>query len=312
MPKINSQINNTSMNNLKTGQKIVNTLTISILLFACRQSENTATEEWTPLFNGTDLTGWDIKITKQPLNDNYKNTFVVEDSMLRVVYDQYEKFDGRYGHIYTTTPYSHYKLRFQYRITGKHLPDAAIWTDRNSGIMVHSQSAKSMELNQDFPVSLEMQLLADTGKNDRHTGNICTPGTQVHIADSLNFDHCVNSNSKFYNVDAWVNGMMEVYGDSLVRHIIESDTVLTYTKPVIGGGFVGGGFGWAFGHITDSVVWIDKANTALTEGYIALQAESQPVDFRRIEILSLVGCMDPKAKNYKPHYVKQDEKTCKY
>ena len=300
------------MNKIISLKKTCLKLAIVISFLSCNQTENTTNEDWTSLFNGKDLTGWDIKITKQPLNDNYKNTFVVEDSMLRVVYDQYEKFDGRYGHIYTTTPYSYYKLRFQYRITGKHLPDAAIWTDRNSGIMVHSQSAKSMELNQDFPVSLEMQLLADTGKNNRHTGNICTPGTQVHIADSLNLDHCLNSDSKFYSVDVWVNGMMEVYGDSLVRHIIEGDTVLTYTKPIIGGGFVGGGFGWAFGHITDSMVWINKANTALREGFIALQAESQPVDFRRIELLNLVGCMDPKAKNYKPYYVKNDNSKCKY
>jgi len=293
-------------------EKICMYLALASLFISCNQPENTASEEWTALFNGKDLTGWDIKITKQPLNDNYKNTFVVEDSMLRVVYDQYEKFDGRYGHIYTTTPYSYYKLRFQYRITGKHLPDAAIWTDRNSGIMVHSQSAKSMELNQDFPVSLEMQLLADTGKNDRHTGNICTPGTQVHVADSLNLDHCLNSNSKFYNVDVWVNGMVEVYGDSLVRHIVEGDTVLTYTKPIIGGGYVGGALNWTTAHITDSLFWINKANTPLAEGHIALQAESQPVDFRRLELLNLVGCMDPKAKNYKPYYVKNDESKCKY
>ncbi len=300
------------MNKIISLENTCITLAIVLSFISCNQPENTAEEEWTPLFNGKDLTGWDIKITKQPLNDNYKNTFVVEDSMLRVVYDRYEKFDGRYGHIYTQTPYSFYKLRFQYRITGKHLPDAAIWTDRNSGIMVHSQSAKSMELNQDFPVSLEMQFLADTGKNNRHTGNICTPGTQVHIADSLNLDHCLNSDSKFYNVDEWVSGMMEVYGDSLVRHIIEGDTVLTYTKPIIGGGFVGGGFGWAFGHITDSMVWINKANTPLAEGHIALQAESQPVDFRRIELLNLVGCMDPKSKSYKPYYIKNDESKCAY
>ena len=258
-----------------------------------------------------DLSGWDIKIPGHQLNDNYKNTFVAADSMLRVVYDGYEKFDGKFAHIYTQTPYSFYKLRFQYRFTGSHLQDAPVWADRNSGIMVHSQSAKSMELKQDFPVSLEMQFLADTGKSDRHTGNICTPGTQVHLSDSLNLDHCVNSDSKFYPVGVWVNGMIEVYGDSLVRHIIEGDTVLTYTKPVIGGGFVGGGFGWSFGHITDSIAWINKANTPLSEGHIALQAESQPVDFRKIELLNLVGCMDPKSKNYRAYYTKNDGSKCR-
>ena len=286
---------------------------IVLMLASCKQeAENMANEEWMPLFNGKDLSGWDIKIAGQTLNDNYKNTFRVQDSMLRVVYDDYEKFDGRFAHIYTQSAYSYYKLRFQYRFMGKHLADAPVWADRNSGIMVHSQSAKSMELKQDFPVSLEMQLLADTGKYDRHTGNICTPGTQVHMSDSLNLDHCVSSVSKFYNVGDWVNGMVEVFGDSLIRHIIEGDTVLTYTKPIIGGGFVGGGFGWSFGHITDSISWINKENTALTEGYIALQAESQPVDFRKVEILNLVGCMDLKARNYKPYFLKNDASKCRY
>ena len=286
---------------------------IVLMLGSCKQvAENTANEEWISLFNGKDLSGWDIKIAGQTLNDNYKNTFRVQDSMLRVVYDDYEKFDGRFAHIYTQSAYSYYKLRFQYRFMGKHLADAPVWADRNSGIMVHSQSAKSMELKQDFPVSLEMQLLADTGKYDRHTGNICTPGTQVHMSDSLNLDHCVSSVSKFYNVGDWVNGMVEVFGDSLIRHIIEGDTVLTYTKPIIGGGFVGGGFGWSFGHITDSISWINKENTALTEGYIALQAESQPVDFRKVEILNLVGCMDLKARNYKPYFLKNDASKCRY
>src|SRR4026207_1106507 len=188
-------------------------------LGACQQAmENTSKEEWVPLFNGKDLSGWDIKIAGQPLNDNYKNTFRVQDSMLRVVYDNYEKFDGRFGHIYTQSPYSYYKLRFQYRFMGKHLADAPVWGDRNSGIMVHSQSAKSLELKQDFPVSLEMQLLADTGKNDRPTGNICTPGTQVHISDSLSLDHCVNSSSKFYNVGHVVSGIDGVYFESIELH----------------------------------------------------------------------------------------------
>jgi len=33
----------------------------------------------------------------------------------------------------------------------------------------------------------------------------------------------------------------------------------------------------------------------LTEGYIALQGESHPTEFRKVELLNLKGCMDPKA-----------------
>ena len=151
--------------------------------------------------------------------------------MLRVSYDQYDKFDNKFGHLYYKIPLSFYKLKFQYRFIGAHLADAPEWGDKNSGVMIHSQSAQSVEINQDFPVSLEMQLLGGKGNGETPTGNICTPGTQVHFFDSLRTDHCISSTSKTYNGEQWVSGIAEVYGDSLIRHIINGDTVLTYTKP---------------------------------------------------------------------------------
>ena len=285
-------------------------LLLGLLVQSCTgktRNHDPGKEDWMPLFNGKDLSGWDIKIAGQPLNDNYKNTFRVEDSMLRVMYDQYDSFDNKFGHLYYQSPFSYYKLKFQYRFTGTQLKDAPIWADKNSGIMIHSQAAQSLDIGQDFPVSLEMQLLAG-----QSTGNLCTPGTQVHLHDSLSLDHCINSSSKTYGLGQWVSGEIEVYGDSLIRHIIEGDTVLTYTKPMIGGGFVNASMTWSGGHITDSLTWINKAGTPLAEGYIALQAESQPVDFRRLELLNLAGCTDPKAKNYKTYYRKSDNSHCKY
>jgi hypothetical protein len=53
------------------------------------------------LFNGKDLEGWKIKVTGHKLNDNYANTFRVEDGILKVAYDNYEKFDRKFGHIFT-------------------------------------------------------------------------------------------------------------------------------------------------------------------------------------------------------------------
>jgi hypothetical protein len=51
----------------------------SLTLFA-QDSEN----EWISLFNGKNLDGWIIKITGYEINENYKNTFRVEDGILRV------------------------------------------------------------------------------------------------------------------------------------------------------------------------------------------------------------------------------------
>ncbi|HWN89529.1 MAG TPA: DUF1080 domain-containing protein [Chitinophagaceae bacterium] len=289
-----------------------------LFLIVCQSCNNNdgkkeiSKENWESLFNGKDLTGWDIKIKDHSLNENYKNTFRIEDSMIRVVYSDYEKFNNKFGHLYTHRPYSYYKLRLQYRFVGDHLPDAPGWADRNSGVMLHSQSAQSVNLNQNFPVSLEFQFLCGNGKDTVPTGNVCTPGTFITHNGKLFLGHIQNSNSKTYLKNEWISAEAEVYGDSLVRHIINGDTVLTYTNPMIGEGFVSNNNSWTWAGITDSLIWINKANTTLKEGHIALQAESQPVDFRRIEILNLVGCTDPKAKNYKTYYVRSDNSQCKY
>ena len=293
-------------------KKFLPAILFLVFVCGCAEKETNTKEEWQPLFNGKDLTGWDIKIKDVPLNENYKNTFRVEDSMIRVSYDQYEKFDDKFGHLYTQSPYSFYKLKFQYRFTGDQVPGAPSWANQNSGIMLHSQSGKSVELHQNFPVSLEFQFLCGNGNDTVTTGNVCTPGTFLTYNDKVFTGHIMNSNSKTYLKNEWVSGIAEVYGDSLIRHIINDDTVLTYTKAMIGEGFVGPQNNWGWANIMDSMIWVNKANTPLSEGHIALQAESQPVDFRRIEILNLVGCMDPKAKNYKSYYIKADNSKCQY
>lgn len=269
-------------------------------------------EEWLSLFNGKDLTGWDIKIAGHKVNDNYKNTFIVEDNMIRVNYKEYEKFTTEYGHMYYNKPYSHYKIRLQYRFTGNQVPGGASWNVRNSGIMLHSQSAASLGLDQDFPISLEMQYLGGLNAGERNTGNLCTPGTIVEINGKVDEAHCINSTSKTYDGDQWVTAEAIVLGDSIVHHLIEGDTVLTFTKPKIGGGYVGKTHTFKDGKVSRENEWVQKDGTPLGSGYIALQAESHPIDFRNIEVLELKGCMNKKAINYKSYYVVADNSLCTF
>jgi hypothetical protein len=276
-----------------------------ITLNTARAQKKADQQEWKPLFNGKDLSGWDIKIAGFPLNNNHKNTFRFEDGMVRISYDEYQKFDNRYGHMYYKQPFSHYILRFEYRFTGNQTPGGAEWNVRNSGVMFHSQSAKSLTMNQDFPVSLEFQTLGGLGTGDRHTGNLCTPGTIVHMNGQLNPNHCIESNSNTYHGDRWVKGEIIVLGDSLIAHLIEGDTVLTYQKPQIGEA------DWAQGK-EDAYTkeWKSKNGMPLKEGYIALQAESHPIDFRNVELLNLKGCMNAKCANYKSYYVAAGTCNC--
>ncbi|HEX7583504.1 MAG TPA: DUF1080 domain-containing protein, partial [Prolixibacteraceae bacterium] len=201
---------------------------ILVLTTSCT-SAKPKNEGWIQLFNGKDLKDWNLKITGFPLNENYGNTFRVEDGLLKVRYDQYKQFDGHYGHIFYKKPYSHYRIRVEYRFVGDQCSGGAGWAYRNSGIMIHGQSAESMELNQDFPVSIEVQLLGGNGKDERPNLNVCTPGTNIVYNGQLWTQHCTNSTSKTYHGDQWVTAEVEVQGDSIVRHIIDGKTVMEYT-----------------------------------------------------------------------------------
>ncbi|MFY0607701.1 MAG: DUF1080 domain-containing protein [Cyclobacteriaceae bacterium] len=273
-------------------------------------------EDWQQLFNSRDLTGWDVKIAGLELNENFSNTFRVEDGMLRISYEDYQQFNDRYGHIYYETPFSYYKLRFDYRFVGDQLEGGAKWNVRNSGVMLHAQSAQSNELDQNFPVSVELQLLGGLGTGDRPTANVCTPGTFVELGDTVNYDHCVQSHSLTYDGDRWVHVEALVMGGEYMVFMVEGDTVLRFQKPKIGSGFTNNKQkerAWKNLGIIDRIdFWEAKSGTTLDAGYIALQAESHPIDFKNIELLNLCGCMDASAKNYKSYYIKEDPTSCKY
>ena len=259
-------------------------------------------EDWVQLFNGRDLGGWTPKINGFVLGNNYGNTFRVEDGVMKVAYDQYPAFGEKFGHIFYEKPFSYYKLKVEYRFTGPQAPGGPDWAFKNSGVMIHCQSPESMTKNQNFPISIEVQFLGGRGDGQpRPTCNLCTPGTHVVMDGSLFTPHCVNSKSKTFHDEQWVTAELLVLGDSLIQHFVNGDKVLEYSKPQIGGGVVDN---------FDPAV--KKDGTILTGGYISLQSESHPIEFRKVELLNLEGCMDPKAKNFKPYYVKADNSKCLY
>lgn len=263
--------------------------------------KNAGSQEWMQLFNGKDIKDWVVKIYHHEVGEDPANTFRVEDGMIKVRYDKYDSFNQQYGHLYYKQPFSYYHLKFEYRITGEWRKDAPSYTIRNSGVMFHSQDPKTILKEQDWPISVEFQLLSglDDGKA-RPTGNMCSPGTDVVYKGKIDPRHCIESSSKTYPVDEWIKGEIIVLGDSLVTHIVNGDTVLQYSKPQIGGG-VANNYDPA----------IKKDGKLLSEGFIALQSEGQPVDFKNIEILNLEGCMDPKSGNYKSYYIKSNPSKCK-
>jgi hypothetical protein len=274
-------------------------LAIGPLLAQTRPNPTTA--EWIQLFNGKDLDGWIPKITGYETGENFGNTFRVENGVLKVSYDQYDEFKNRFGHLFYRAPFSHYVIGVEYRFVGEQVKGGPNWALRNSGIMLHCQPPQTMGKDQDFPISIEAQLLGGGPTGERSTMNLCTPGTNVEMDGKLFTTHCKTSTSPTFRGDQWVRVEAEVRGSDRIVHRVEGQTVLAYDKPQIGGGNVGN---------HDPAV--KKDGTLLNSGYISLQSESHPIEFRKVELLNLTGCMDPKALNYRVHHVNRDDTQCRF
>jgi hypothetical protein len=253
-------------------------LTCALALGAIAAEPAAKEEGWVSLFNGKDLEGWTPKIRYHELGENWNNTFRVEDGVLKVSYDQYgDKFNETFGHLFYKTHYSHYKFRMEYRFTGEQIADGPGWALRNSGIMLHGQDPATMEKDQDFPASIEVQLLGGDGEKERTTANLCTPSTNVVLNGELFEPHCVNSRSKTYHGDQWVKVEVEVQGNDFIQHFINGEAVFEYEKPQLDPKDKYG------------KKLIKNGDVMLSGGTISLQSESHPVEFRNIEILDLSG-----------------------
>ncbi len=276
----------------------------ALLIFcsSCQPSQaDPDREDWIQIFDGSNIDHWTPKFAGYTLNENLRERFQLRDSLLRVRYFEKDSFRGNFGHLFYKDPFSYYRIKAVYRFVGEQMTGGPGWAYRNNGLMLHSQDPKTMGLQQDFPISLELQLLGGNGTDQRTNANLCTPGTNVIMGDSLFTPHCVNSTSRTYHGDRWVEVEALVLGDSLIQHILEGEVVMEYRNPTIGGGDISG--------YKEEVY---REGESLDAGYIAIQSETHPTDFKSIEVLDLCGCTDKKAKNYKTYYIKSDNSRCEY
>ena len=237
---------------------------IAVFLPALAEDEKEAgNEKWIQLFNGKDLTGWTPKIRFEAFGQDKRKTFRVADGVIQVNYENYEEFNETFGHLFYKTPYSRYRLRVEYRFLCEQLEGGPGWAFRNSGLMLHGQDPKMMKVDQDFPNSIEVQLLGGRGEGERSTLNLCTPGTDVIMDGKPLKRHCINSKSKTYHGDQWVTAEVVVDGSLSIKHIVEDEVVLEYQGP----------------HLDEG--------TMLEKGTISLQSESHSCEFRKVELLPL-------------------------
>ncbi len=253
------------------------TVLISISVASIGRADDAAQQgQWIQLFNGKNLDGWTPKIRYHQLGDNYGDTFRVEDGLLKVSYSAYDDFSETFGHLFYKDNFSHYRIRCEYRFVGDQCKGGPGWALRNSGIMIHGEDPQTMAKDQDFPVSIEVQLLGGDGKRKRTTANLCTPGTNVVKDAKLFTPHCTNSSSETYHGDQWVTVEVEVRGNEIVKHFVDGKNVLEYYQPQLDE---------RDNHARELAA---KAGTImLSGGTISLQSESHPVEFRKVELMVL-------------------------
>jgi len=231
---------------------------------------------WISLFDGHDLAGWSAKIAGLEPNDNYRNTFRVEDGLLKVSYRDYGQFGDRFGSLFYNTPYSHYWLRAQYRFVGELASGAPRWAFRNSGIQLHSQAPESMRKDQQFPVSVEFDIVGGRSFGGRPTGDVCHYGTRVSIGGVPVKDLCSKISDVTTRGEDWVTVLAEVDGGKRVRQIVNGVLVVEYTDLALDRG-----------NADASRLLAAGASGPLTSGYISIQSNGAPIEFRRIELLPL-------------------------
>lgn len=239
-----------------------------------------AADTWRPIFNGRNLDGWVPKVNHRPLGENWRNTFRVEHGVLRVSYDDYGgRFTDEFAHLIYKTKLSSYRLRLEYRFVGGSAPGVPAWAIRNSGVMLHGQAPQEMALDQPYPISVEAQLLGASAPGEvRPTGNVCTPGTTVSIGGVPMKAHCRNSTSPTFQDGQWVRFEVEVHGGRLVRQFVNGKLVMEYGDVTLDPTEFK-----RFANIDPG----DRKAGPLTSGYISLQGESSPVEFRNIELMKL-------------------------
>lgn len=220
--------------------------------------------KWIPLFNGKDLTGWTPKFAGSKAGENLHDTFRVRDGKLVVDYSNWEKFDGEFGHLFYKDKFSHYKLRAEYRFVGEQVKGGPGWAMRNNGLMIHGQTAESMEKDQKFPDSIEVQLLGGLGKGPRPTANlIMVGGCSALINGKKNEKRITNSSSDTFDGDQWVTVTLEVHGADVIKHFVNGKLVMEATE------------------------FVKKDGSPLDSGTISIQGETAPIEFRKIELLPL-------------------------
>jgi hypothetical protein len=229
--------------------------------------------KWVSLFNGKNLNNWEPKIAGFPLGENFGNTFRVENGILSIRYDKYDSFKNRFGALYFDKKFTNYRLKVEYRFVGTTTPGAPSWGFKDGGIQFHSQSPSSVGINQPFPVCLEFNCHGGNGREDRPTGEACVSGITIEILGKRNTSNCTLPNvKKTFSGEEWITAEIDV-NNGKISHFVNGEKIIQYENPRLDPSNA------------LAKAMIDDGSDIVKDGYISLQSNSHPMDFRKIEIM---------------------------
>jgi hypothetical protein len=263
---------------------------ILALLFAAgtpgQAAEGKPAGKWRTLFDGKTLTGWTPKIVGYPAGEDPLQTFRVRDGAIAVSYDKYGgKLANRFGHLFYKEPFEAYRLSLDYRFTGEQVPnDPPTTKPVNSGVMYGAEAPQLMALDQYFPVTVEAQILGDDpGGEPRTTANLCGMGVKI-FARGKTLDVrpggnvCSNSQERPRPNGTWVHFEFEVAANGSARTSIDGKPAASFDRAELDPDYKR--------FPIKNVIAAAGGRLTLTGGYIALQSEGHPIEFRNIRILT--------------------------
>lgn len=240
-------------------------------------SARSAEKEWTPLFNGEDLSGWETYLSYQPesgskeilgVGNDPEGVFSVVDGTIRI--------SGRiWGALTTRQEFENYHLRFEFKWGERRWPPRE-QSKRDSGLLYHAvgpHGAQADHWMRSFEAQIQegdcgdfhsldgvrIDIEAETVEVDGKPMLKYAPGAEVHrgVKERVIRDSLHEKPRGEWNV-------MEVIADgATVSHIVNGHVVLRATnlRQVVNG-----------------------REVPLTRGKIQIQSEGAEVFYRKIEI----------------------------
>jgi hypothetical protein len=242
--------------------------------FSSKTEDLLLAEKWIALFNGKDLKGWLPKINGYPLNENFGSTFRVKDGILMIRYDQYSSFDEKFGALFYDKEFKNYRLRAEYRFVGETFTKGGpSWGYKDNGIQYYCQNPRSIKVNQLFPVCLEYNFHGGNGKDERPTGEICTLGTSVEIKGKKNQQTCTPADIKrTIHGEQWATVEIDVK-DGKISQWVNGEKIMEFENPNYDP------------KNENAKELMGSGDGSIKSGFISLQSNSHPIDFRKIEIM---------------------------